>query len=186
MTLRHTTECSLVQEAQNLPPYCPLKVTGTQAATRIIIPKSSNFFCECVLGWNYHAFPPTPPPTLQDSLPLIHTAYGAMKVILFCEFGANHMRSIHFAALVAFTVRNRRYLQQHFTIYCAVPMASCSGVLNSETVNLLDVWLDSLFGLRSDLKASICIKEKNTEQARTYTNHLTPNGHFSGRTTPLT
>jgi hypothetical protein len=48
-------------------PYCPLKLTGKQAATRIIIPKSSNFFCECVLVWNYHAVPTHPTPLHQPS-----------------------------------------------------------------------------------------------------------------------
>jgi hypothetical protein len=44
-----------------LPPYCPLKLTVMQTATCIIIPKSSNVFKECVLGWNYHAFFYPPP-----------------------------------------------------------------------------------------------------------------------------
>ena len=47
-------------------------------------------------------------------------------------------------------------------------MVSCSWELTSEIFNLLDVWLDSLDGLQSDLKASICIDKTSTEQARIY------------------
>jgi hypothetical protein len=108
VTRRHTTECSLVQEAQNLPPYCPLKVTGTQAATRIIIPKSSNFFCRVCVGLELPGISlPPPATTLHNSFAFCTHCLRHYESDPFCEFRTNHMRSIHFTAPLVFTVYSR-------------------------------------------------------------------------------
>lgn len=63
VTLRHTTECSLVQEAQNLPPYCPLKVTGTQAANPYYYSKVIELLLRVCVGLELPCTPPPPPPS---------------------------------------------------------------------------------------------------------------------------
>jgi hypothetical protein len=76
--LLHTAKGSAAArgEPQNGCTIPRISLTGTRTATFIIIPKSSNFFSECVLGRKNHAFFP-----LHDTLPFLHTTYGTVEMI---------------------------------------------------------------------------------------------------------
>lgn len=125
MTLRHTTECSLVRSTE-LASILPAKSNGNVSRNPYYYSKVIELLQPVCVALELPCVSPHPIPPRFFAFYTVYTAYGTMKVILFCEFITNHMWSIHFAALVVFRVHNRLQLPQHFRIYCIVPMAPCS------------------------------------------------------------